>query len=513
MFRLRIPSSQHCLHVAGYVLWVITLTFHNTGRRFSTDYQQEDPFEKYGSLVTYFSIGVRLLSVLIIPQMLALTLGFILFDIKQPSVDLKCSLALAPFICIRIVTRGLYPTLINQNVRSHLQVMSNIGITNFVVEVVTDNPLKVDLTALERKFFKQTVVPDSYTTRAGTLNKARALQYCLEEGVNTLSGDDWLVHLDEETRITVDSMKGILNFVCQDKHQFGQGVITYGSLPPLPFDSWWTEVQNRLCTVADSVRVADDLGKHKAQFKLLHKPFFGIKGSFVITKFAAEREVGWDFGPPGSKAEDAWMSLVAIDKGYTFDFVEGDMLERSPFTFSDFFKQRRRWMQGIFMVVTTPTILLRTRILMAFSLASWLALPFSTIAVVMQFFYPFDLPSLTVDVVLSWVGATALYLYIIGYARQFNVTRMSWFRLALSIPEILIASTISLVAENLAVILMWFGNWYTFYIVQKEVPGMDTMQQLNNHHEPLSLTEREGQQQQSSLPSKDNLDNHVVHTV
>ena len=79
------------------------------------------------------------------------------------------------------------------------------------------------------------------------------------------------------------------------------------------------------------------------------------------------------------------MSLVAIDKGFTFDFVEGelscnfavlvlfyvwpcltqfltsgDMLERSPFTFADFFKQRRRWMQGIFMVAATPTIKTRT---------------------------------------------------------------------------------------------------------------------------------------------------------
>ena len=52
---------------------------------------------------------------------------------------------------------------------------------------------------------------------------------------------------------------------------------------------------------------------------------------------------------------------------------------------------------------------------------------------------------------------------------------MSWWRLLLVIPEILVASTVSLVAENLAVILMWFGDWYSFYIVQKEVEGMDMM--------------------------------------
>ena len=39
----------------------------------------------------------------------------------------------------------------------------------------------------------------------------------------------------------------------------------------------------------------------------------------------------------------------------------------------------------------------------------------------------------------------------------------------LIIPEILIASTVSVVLENIAVVTMWFGNWYSFYIVQKEV--------------------------------------------
>ena len=40
--------------------------------------------------------------------------------------------------------------------------------------------------------------------------------------------------------------------------------------------------------------------------------------------------------------------MVAMDNGHTFDFIEGEMLEKSPFTFKDFFKQRKRWMQGEF---------------------------------------------------------------------------------------------------------------------------------------------------------------------
>ena len=72
-----------------------------------------------------------------------------------------------------------------------------------------------------------------------------------------------------------------------DKISTFLGLITYGTQPPLAFSSFKTTLQNRLCTVADSMRVADDLGKHKMAFKLLNKPVFGMKGSYVVTKVSS----------------------------------------------------------------------------------------------------------------------------------------------------------------------------------------------------------------------------------
>lgn len=71
------------------------------------------------------------------------------------------------------------------------------------------------------------VVPSSYRPKSGALFKARALQYCLEEDVNVLSDNDWIVHLDEETLVTDAAMRGILNFVIEGKHQFGQVTIWF----------------------------------------------------------------------------------------------------------------------------------------------------------------------------------------------------------------------------------------------------------------------------------------------
>ena len=89
-----------------------------------------------------------------------------------------------------------------------------------------------------------------------------------------------------------------------------------------------------------------------------------------------------------------------------------------------------------------------------------------------------------------------LYMYIFGYFKQFNILRFSYLRILLSFFEIILASTLrykeninfakllyhfyiyhsfSIVCENLAVISMWGGDWYDFYIVEKENdPSPDT---------------------------------------
>ncbi|XP_003370424.1 beta-1,4-mannosyltransferase egh protein, partial [Trichinella spiralis] len=88
-----------------------------------------------------------------------------------------------------------------------------------------------------------------YRTKSGALFKARALQYCWEEEVNMLRDDDWIVHLDEETLLTENSVRGILNFCSDGQHPFGQGLITYAN----------GKIVNWVTTLADSFRVADDM--------------------------------------------------------------------------------------------------------------------------------------------------------------------------------------------------------------------------------------------------------------
>ncbi|GMR44622.1 hypothetical protein PMAYCL1PPCAC_14817, partial [Pristionchus mayeri] len=78
---------------------------------------------------------------------------------------------------------------------------------------------------------------------------------------------DWIVHLDEETLLTRNSVCGIVNFVSDGVHDFGQGVITYAS----------GRVVNWLTTLVDSVRVSDDNGRLRGQLSLFRKPIFAWK--------------------------------------------------------------------------------------------------------------------------------------------------------------------------------------------------------------------------------------------
>ena len=78
----------------------------------------------------------------------------------------------------------------------------------------------------------------------------------------------------------------------------------------------------------------------------------------VVFQVGAERKISFDNGPDGSVAEDCFFGMKAYAEGYTFNFIEGEMWEKSPFTMWDFLQQRKRWMQVICSFTHTHTLYL-----------------------------------------------------------------------------------------------------------------------------------------------------------
>ncbi|CAG7834992.1 unnamed protein product [Allacma fusca] len=453
--------TKHLLHCLLLAVIVISFEILAGGINFGEKPEEIDPWIVYGVPLTLLLYILRLLTFLALPQVLFNVLGLTLYNAFPEKITLKGSPLLAPFLCIRVVTRGDFPDLVKRNVIRNLNLCLDVGVESFIVEVVTDRPIP-GLSEYSR--VREVVIPPAYVTKSGALFKARALQYCLEDGVNIYSDSDWIVHLDEETILTENSVRGILNFVLDGKHQFGQGVITYAN----------DQVVNWMTTLADSFRVADDMGKLRAQFYLFHKPYFSWKGSYVVTQVGAERKITFDNGPDGSVAEDCFFGMKAYAEGYTFNFIEGEMWEKSPFTIWDFLQQRKRWMQGIYLVVHSKAIHWEKKILLTISLYSWVTLPLSTSNIVLACLAPIPCTPL-LDFLCAFIGAMNIYMYVFGVIKSFSLHRMGLSRLIIFILGALLTIPFNIIIENIAVVWGLFGNKYHFYVVNKEVKPPTTV--------------------------------------
>jgi len=89
----------------------------------------------------------------------------------------------------------------------------------------------------------------------------------------------YTVHLDEETLLSKDALRGILNFCAENQHQFGQGAIAYSK----------HGVANLATALCDTLRIAEDYGRMRFQFRWFNKPFFGCKGSFLVARVRVKK--------------------------------------------------------------------------------------------------------------------------------------------------------------------------------------------------------------------------------
>ncbi|CAL4098614.1 unnamed protein product, partial [Meganyctiphanes norvegica] len=240
------------------------------------------------------------------------------------------------------------------------------------------------------------------------------------------------------------------------RHHQILGLITYAN----------EHIQNWFTTLADSFRVSDDMGKLRFQMKVFHKPLCGWKGSYVVTQVEAERRVTFDHGPDGSVAEDNFFGMIAMRDGYSFDFIEGEMWEKSPFTIYDFLQQRKRWLQGILLVVHSHQIPVSTKWLLSVSLYSWVTMPLAFFSIFLSAIFPVPVPTI-INVCAAFVGGTNFYMYIFGVIKSFRVDRVGWLKMSMYVVVALITMPFNFLVENLAVLLGLIGNKHKFYIVNK----------------------------------------------
>lgn len=187
-----------------------------------------------------------------------------------------------------------------------------------------------------------------------------------------------------------------------------------------------------------------------------------------MSKLKAERLVSYDHGLDGSIAEDCYFSMIAYKNGFTFNFIEGEMWEKSPFTIRDFLQQRKRWMQGIFLVVHSPNIPLQNKLFLAMSLYAWMTMPLSTTNLIFASMYPLP-PTAWCNFLSTFVGAVSIYMYVFGVIKSFSLVRIGFKRYVLCLVGAIFTIPFNVIIENVAVLWGFFGKKHKFFVVQKQV--------------------------------------------
>jgi hypothetical protein len=234
--------------------------------------------------------------------------------------------------------------------------------------------------ATRSELIRLVTVPMRYRTANGTRFKARASHYSHELRIREHEHRDdvWVLHMDDDTGVGPDTALAMARFIDEQsqagrgaKHM-AQGILTY----PREYAA------NRLTWLADSARPAEDVARFSA-WTGGGTPRAGLHGELLLVRASIEATIGWDFGPR-SIVEDAQFALIfsARYAGRSAWF-SGRSYGASPASLRDFVRQRERWSWGLAALVFNRSLQLRNRLLLGYSVMSWVVGPIQNVGVVL----------------------------------------------------------------------------------------------------------------------------------
>ena len=222
-------------------------------------------------------------------------------------------------VVFRIVSRGDQPGIVIATVWSVLESMQRQPLFPFEIEVVSDEPVR-DLPAhprvhADRRAARLPDIPRRHAQGAGAPLRAPDV-------------------LGAGARLGAAPRRGVPHHRRAGRRPAG-GRGRGGGERAAPHRSGAHHVpprtSGRTCvySLADSIRVGDDMGRFHLQYRL-HRILFGMHGSFVLVRTSVERQVGFDFPPEACTTEDTTWALLQMGAGNRFRWVNGTVVEQSP---------------------------------------------------------------------------------------------------------------------------------------------------------------------------------------
>lgn len=225
----------------------------------------------------------------------------------------------SPTIYFLIATKTC-PKIVQSTIDSINDSCRKIGYRKYKVQLVTDT-IRHKCNGAETF-----VVPRRFASPAKF--KARALQYMLT--VIPSEKEAWIFHLDEESIVTEQTIRAVLEHIEDGGALIAEGPINYPN-----------DIRNMLTLFIEGER---SVGCFYCVDQMKDSPVW-LHGSNLLVNSVVEHEVGWEFGH--SLAEDQRFAYEAEKKfGKIFGWHGGLILEKPAFTIRDVLKQRKRWFYG-----------------------------------------------------------------------------------------------------------------------------------------------------------------------
>uniref|UniRef100_A0A0G4GXH2 Glycosyltransferase 2-like domain-containing protein n=1 Tax=Chromera velia CCMP2878 TaxID=1169474 RepID=A0A0G4GXH2_9ALVE len=279
----------------------------------------------------------------------------------------------------------------------------------------------------------------------------------------------------------------------------GQGIIVYGQEYSIEFLP---------TTMADSTRILDDYTRFRLFFTTAKAAVQGMKGSFIVVPARFEREgrekgeegttegrrrwASFDVGPAASITEDAAFGLQLMEKGVPLEFIRGVMNEKSPFSLSDFVKQRARWISGLWKVaLDSGSLRLSSRLPLLLAVSLYSLVPINlvfghVVIVTTQILHSNAPPTWAALVFCTSMQAMAVWGYAFGAMQNFSLPR-PFMKLPFvdRVEQVLRKAVLVLVcallvdcwllmeaAGTMYAFATWSSSTKKFHIVKKETAGM-----------------------------------------
>lgn len=243
---------------------------------------------------------------------------------------------------VRIITRGEYPDLIRRSANFHINLIEKyFDCDRLEFHVVTENPLDGDYRVGRTGRVREMLVPKDYRTKNGSMAKARNLAFWIEatsKDPKYANPDKiWLLTLDEDAFLTDVWMEDFTeNFIPSGAHCTTSPFLMEMQ-PNVGFHAIFEE-----CAFT-----AIDCSAKWLQGKILNATPTAWHGSAYVVRADVDREIGFDFIPHLSMAEDhAFGHYFGNDSRYKMKHIDGWNWEFGASSLKGLIVQRARWFRA-----------------------------------------------------------------------------------------------------------------------------------------------------------------------